>query len=162
MSEDELLEDDLAYDRYKPWSPKLFVGMMCVWTPLISGIGLALNWRGLGKPRWILPTLLLSIVVPIFALGLSFFVIDNIPANSFLLFFFEITFSGMMLGVIFGYVAALADFQQDAYHKWYRGKVEAMLKHYYELGPSLWKVLWWVIGLTLFAWLIAIIALLSL
>jgi hypothetical protein len=161
IAEEQFEEVDPLYDKYRPWSPKMFIGMMAIWTPLISGIALALNWRGLGKPQWVLPNLLLSIAVPVVAVGSMIFAIERIPTISYFIFFLQLGIFGTMLGAIIGYIIALADFQHGAYRRWYEGKIQLMLRQHYDIRPSLWKGMRFVIFCILFAWLIGVIAVLS-
>jgi hypothetical protein len=146
-------EDDLNERKYRPVTPKLFTGMMWVWSPVLSGIGLALNWRGLGRPLWILPTLLLSLVFPLVTFGLPLYLIRRFPEIS--------TLGGCLLptilGINYGYVAGLAEFQRDAYRKWYAGNEQAMLKHLYSLDPALWKAGKWIVGFHVVIWGVVII-----
>jgi hypothetical protein len=153
MADAVQLEDDLDYGRYKPVTPKLFTGMMWVWSPPVSGIGLALNWRGLGKPGWILPTLLLSLIIPLVTFGLPLFIASRFPAITQLAGCLLPT----ILGINYGYIAGLAEFQRDAYKKWYAGNEEGMLKHLYSLNPALWKAAIWTIGFHVVMWAVVII-----
>jgi hypothetical protein len=149
MVDDLQHEDELDERKYRPATPKLFTGMMWVWSPVISGIGLALNWRGLGKPLWILPTLLLSLAVPLITIVLPAFLFGHL---SIAVYIFP-----TLVGINYGYVAGLAEFQRDAYRKWYVGNEQGMLKHLYSLDPALWKAGKWIVGFHVVIWGVVII-----
>jgi hypothetical protein len=57
-----------------------------------------------------------------------------------------------IVGINFGYIAGLAEFQRDAYRKWYAGNEQAMLTHLYSIDPALWKAAIWVIGTHIVLW----------
>ena len=50
--------------RYKPWNPNFIGGMTFFATSFVSGTALSLNWRRLGKPDYLAPTLLLTFALP--------------------------------------------------------------------------------------------------
>ncbi len=52
----------LAPPDKPPWNPTLFTGMALVFSFAASGILAGLNWRRLGKPQYMAPTILLSVV----------------------------------------------------------------------------------------------------
>jgi hypothetical protein len=143
---------------YRPIRPS-FIRSLIPWLPFVPGIALAVNWRGLGKPQWILPTLLLSIGIPIVTIGGIVIVLHYLPARTFFAYYLEVFFVGAMLGLNIGYITGLAFLQKPAYHKWYQGRTQAMLAHLYDFEAALWKAGAWTIGITAVIGILGMLAL---
>lgn len=144
LLDNSLSDDELPLHTYRPVNPSIFFGMMFVWSPFISGIGLALNWRGLGKPQWVLPTLLLS-------LGLSGATIGAIGSMSetvmLPLLCLEAVSMIALISANIVLVTGLRHLQRGSYQKWRAQLVEAMLAHHYDFRASLWNGILWAVGI---------------
>jgi hypothetical protein len=64
--------------EYKPWNPNFLGTMTFFLTSFVSGTALSLNWRRLGKPDYLAPTLLLTFAMP----GLALLVIYTLVTTA--------------------------------------------------------------------------------
>jgi hypothetical protein len=136
---------------YKPISPAFLFGMAWVWSPIVSGIGYALNWRGFGKPGWILPTLALVIGFPVLTgVALAFYsTLTPTTMGGTIGALFLAFCMCVMIGANIGLLAGLRNLQGGAYRKWKQGRSEAMLRHVYDLQEALIPAILWTVGIAI-------------
>ena len=111
-----------------PWNPYQLFSLFMFLTWFGAGILLGLNWKRLGKPEWVLKTVLLSIFLPAGTIAvvigwIIFFVDTSLPTM--------LIMSVPMLAMTtnFGYLWALARLQNSAY-KQYQVQGVAVLQNY--------------------------------
>jgi hypothetical protein len=95
-----------------PWNPIYFVGLAFLFTFAASGILAGLNWRRLGKPRRMWPTILLSVV------GLAALLAGVFTAITLLLASGRLVLSVGYLIINIGLGALLTYLQQPAFNDW--------------------------------------------
>jgi len=119
-----------------PWNPyQLFSSFMFI-TWFGAGILLSLNWKRLGKPEWVLKTMLLSIFIPAGAIAVVigwvlFFIDANLPE--------PLMMSVPMLGMTtnFGYLWALARLQNGAYKEFKSQGFAAIQDYQYDVDGAM-------------------------
>lgn len=110
-----------------PWNPDRLVGWAVFFAPA-SGIAMALNWPRLGKPRWLLPTLLAAIGIPIGAIVLAIGMIALIPKSSASAFPIIL----LLLSLNWAFIWGLYWLQRGAYKTWDRtGSATELLSYQY-------------------------------
>jgi hypothetical protein len=137
----------------EPWNP-LTLWAVSYWiTVFASGVLLGLNWKRLGKPEWTTRTIIAAIIVPLLGLGYilgMLFFISNSLNNQIMLPLIMIG-----VGVIFGFVAALAYLQWGAYQKWKKHHdISGMLAHQYNFKRAAGVVILFIAAMIALAALI--------
>ena len=128
-------------------------------TPVVSAIGLSLNWRKLGRPGWTWPSILLSLVVMLVGVGLILGVIATVPLERW--GWEAAALVGAGLGLILAYPYGVALSQLGGYRYWREERdAAAMLAHPYHFGRSILVniasiTLGAVAGILLFGFLLA-------
>ncbi|MEQ8674153.1 MAG: hypothetical protein RLP44_08970 [Aggregatilineales bacterium] len=121
----------------KPWNPH----GLSIWHFFISvfvvGTLLGWNWRRLGRPQWIIPTIAFSIITPILMIGSILYFADQFGLAS------QISFPTVPMLIIVGLlflnlegVYWVVYIQAQGYNKWEKYGVEAMLNHRYTIGKE--------------------------
>lgn len=123
----------------KPWNPRnswisssFFVGGM--FSSFVILMFLAFNWRRLGKPQWVMETILMGVLLLAGGITLLILLVTDV-----LLLPIEIgtvlvvaCFVGI---IIFTYY--IMELQNGAYKKWAAGDIQGMLDHQYQFGSAL-------------------------
>ena len=116
-----------------PWDPAYIIVISFFLPFIATSIGLALNWRRLGKPKWALPTLLVGLVgtavlVLGFIFGIPHFDFSSRLSVSLFTFIYAIPIS-FFVGITY--------LQSAAYQKWRQAyDVQALMTHQYALRSS--------------------------
>jgi len=98
-----------------PWNPYRLLGLMFIITNVVSSILLGINWRRLGKPQWVMPSILATAGAILLGLVVFFVSLSMMPNADFAVVFFP----GMTLILIgFGAMFTVAKMQNGAYEKW--------------------------------------------
>src|SRR5690349_11050244 len=98
-----------ASTKSAPWEPNRLSSYCFFITTLGAGILLALNWKRLGKPEWVLKTILISIAVNIFVLAVVFGWVFLLGKNmKDIPYPLGLSVPMLMFGINFGYLFALA------------------------------------------------------
>ncbi len=113
-----------------PRDPNRLFGTSYFLTTLGAGLLLAQNWKRLGKPEWVRPTQVASLVGLPLALASVVLGIMIAIANKSLLFMIFVG-AGAALGINFGIMAAIVRTQAMPYKAWKQGGVPAMLAYPY-------------------------------
>jgi hypothetical protein len=92
-----------------PWHPKLFPGMAVLGSIAAAGILAGINWKRLGKPEWVWPTIVLSLAELFAILFFLFSLPEDMPAGVFFVI-------GVVTNSLFAVV--LTYLQTRAYQQW--------------------------------------------
>ncbi len=110
-----------------PWNPDQLSAFVAFFAPA-SSIAMAINWRRLGKPQWMWPTLLASILVPVIAIGGALGLMSTLPNKSPLSIFSIL----LIASFNWSYIVGLWSLQRGAYKRWDKtGSVEELLSYRY-------------------------------
>jgi len=113
-----------------PRDPNRLAGASYFLTTLGAGLLLAQNWKRLGKPEWVRPTQIASLVGLLLALASIILGISIAVANKSLLFMIFVG-GGAALGINFGIMLATVRTQVGPFKAWKTGGVPAMLAYPY-------------------------------
>ncbi len=136
-----------------PWNPS-YISIISIFLPfLATSIGLALNWRRLGKPQWALPTLLVGIVgtivlVVVFVFGIPYFDLSSHLGASVFAIVFSVPVS-FFIAMIYVQSSAYKVWQQSydaeevyAYqYEWKKAALIVVLGVLVVLGVTNWQVI---------------------
>jgi hypothetical protein len=120
-----------------PWDPYPIAALTFLISSIVVCILLALNWRRLGKPKWVLRTILLSVAIVLLVIGVAlgwvwlFVQVPDVPI--FVVMIVPFLAMGANLGFTFG----LAHYQRGGYKKWKSEGPEAAIDHTYDLKVPL-------------------------
>lgn len=124
------IPDEIIEGKFKagtPWNPMTVSGFMFLISTIGVGIGLGINWRRLGKPEWMLWTILLAIALPIVMILIAIVGAGRLAQSPPILGF---AFVMSAFGLNLGFLAALIYLQHGAYKKWQEVGHTATLKAY--------------------------------
>lgn len=114
-----------------PWSPDQIFGFIFFMTTVGVGIGLGWNWRRLGKPQWTLPTILITILLPVIFVLTLIVSAPNITGLGSAIFIFVAFLN-------FSFILALWYIQRGGYKKWQETHSLASLEGYrYNFGVGI-------------------------
>ncbi len=131
-----------AVESSQPWHPDSILSMIFYLTTVGAGIGFALNWRRLGKPQWLLPTLLATTLLPVISVVLMLVVlagsfndpqvrarrlVEGTPVPDALLVG---AVAGLALASTFGITLALRSLQTQTYNRWLMGADRDSLRRF--------------------------------
>ncbi len=128
--------NDQKYSQPSPWEPyRLFSFFMFI-TWFGAGILLGLNWKRLGKPEWVLKTVLLSILIPAVTItGMLIFLFST--SNMNLPELFVMVIISLTLSINFAYLWALARLQSGAYKKFKAAGFSALQGYEYDVDSAM-------------------------
>ncbi|HEX2905231.1 MAG TPA: hypothetical protein VHO69_00115 [Phototrophicaceae bacterium] len=96
-----------------PWNPDQLVSYFMFITTIGSGIALGINWRRLGKPEWMWPSIAGAIVIPILAFGWLVGIVGlQLPQT------IGLGIGLLGFGANFGFLYGLWYLQRGAYKRW--------------------------------------------
>lgn len=138
----EVSEDDAYVPKkgkgvpmLKPWNPKNFY-FFYIWgiIGIIANFVLSFNWKRLGRPKWVLPSLALSVGLPVFILAVTIGLLLTGTTSG-------VTESTPF--IVLGFICAIVTFyvfsfslpyiQSSAYKVWEKQGNQALLEHDYNL-----------------------------
>ena len=136
-----------------PWNPS-YISIISLFLPfLATSIGLALNWRRLGKPQWSLPTLLVGIIgtivlVVAFVFGIPYFDLSSHLGASVFAIIFTMPVS-FFIAMIYMQSSAYKVWQQshdaeEVYtypYQWYKAALITILLVLVMVGVINWQVI---------------------
>ncbi len=100
-----------------PWNPDQFGAYLLLISPIVAGIVYALNWRRLGKREWVLPTLALTVLLPLGLIGILILAAFRLE----LLLPVILVFALLWIGASYGLTIGLGILQRGAYKHWSEG-----------------------------------------
>lgn len=121
----------------EPRDPDQIFGMVFAISTVGAGIMMGLNWKRLGRPKWVLKTVLLSFAIPAVSISIAFAWLFGLMETSSAPFWVLMIVPLVALGTNMGYVWALSRLQKAGYKKWASDGVEAMLAHEYDIAGAL-------------------------
>lgn len=122
--------------QLSPWNPYQLFSLFMFITWFGAGILLGLNWKRLGKPDWVLKTVLLSIFLPTGTIAIVvgwfiFFVDASIPTMLIM------SIPMLAMTTNFGYLWALARLQNGAYKKFQTQGMAVLQDYPYDVDGAM-------------------------
>lgn len=116
---DEKLKNDTKTKRKNnaPWNPYSIAVWMFVITTIGAGIGLAWNWRRLGRPNWMWGTIALTFLIPVGIIGFVVFAVSRMTPGVPMTVLQNAVLMGVA-GCSFAFIWFTAVLQQSAYRVW--------------------------------------------
>jgi hypothetical protein len=97
-----------------PGEPYQLLAFFPVISTIGAGILLGLNWKKFGKPRWVLPTILLAIGIPAIGIALIIGWVTLLGNSKDIPFQITLLLPMLVFGVNLGYLFAVARLQNGA------------------------------------------------
>ncbi len=120
----------------KPWNPRTVFSWTFIASYILTGIVLGINWRRLGRPQWVWPTVLTACLGPL-ALLVAVLLLATHASASALTPILIILVAGLVFN--YSFISLIYLLQDGAYKAWQKSGDWATLRDYrYTLGgPAL-------------------------